>query len=103
MVGVLSQLLINIQLYEKGSAPFRKRLNSIKLNKDLGFRIFTEAREKLEQYGKNYYKELEEDISELFVQSGLEKLSNDEISFFFTLGMTLYKRFKEPNNPEQEN
>lgn len=103
MVGVLSQLLINIQLYEKGSAPFRKRLNSLKLNKDLVFRIFTEAREKLEQYGKNYYKELEEDISELFVQSGLEKLSNDEISFFFTLGMTLYKRFKEPNNPEQEN
>lgn len=103
MVGVLTQLLMNIQLHEKGSSPFRKRLNSLKLNKDLVFRIFTEAREKLEQYGKNYYKELEEDISELFVQGGMEKLSNDEISFFFTLGMTLYKKFKEPYTPEQEN
>lgn len=103
MVGVLTQLLMNIQLHDKGSSPFRKRLNSLKLNKDLVFRIFTEAREKLEQYGKNYYKELEEDISELFVKSGLEKLSNDEISFFFTLGMTLYKKFKEPYNPETEN
>lgn len=103
MVGVLTQLLMNIQLHEKGSAPFRKRLNGLKLNKDLVFRIFTEAREKLEQYGKNYYKELEEDISELFVNGGMEKLSNDEISFFFTLGMTLYKKFKEPYNPEPEN
>lgn len=103
MVGVLTQLLMNIQLHEKGSAPFRKRLNSLKLNKDLVFRIFTEAREKLEQYGKNYYKELEEDISELFVNGGMEKLSNDEISFFFTLGMTLYKKFKEPYIPEPEN
>lgn len=103
MVGVLTQLLMNIQLHDKGAAPFRKRLNSLKLDQELIARIFTEAREKLEQYGKNYYKELEEDISELLIKGGMEKLSNDEISFFFTLGMTLYKKFKETNNQEQDN
>lgn len=103
MTGVLTQLLINIQLSDKGSAPFRKRLNNMKLNQNLVYRIFTEAKEKLEQYGKNYYRELEADIAELMVKGGMEKLSNDEISFLFTLGMTLYKKFKEPKAMDQEN
>jgi CRISPR-associated protein Csh1 len=102
MVGVLSQYLMNIQLYDKGSAPFRKRLNGLKLNKDIIQRIFTEAREKLEQYGKNYYMELEQNIAELMVEGGMEKLSNDEISFFFTLGMSLNKKFKDINIKDQE-
>lgn len=102
MTGVLTQLLINIQLSDKDSAPFRKRLNSMKLNQDLVYRIFTEAKEKLEQYGKNYYRELEEDIATLMVKGGMEKLSNDEISFLFTLGMTLYKKFKDTKTVDQE-
>jgi CRISPR-associated protein Csh1 len=103
MTGVLTQLLLNIQLFDKGSAPFRKRLNGLKLNKDLVHRIFTEAREKLEQYGKNYYQEMEQDIADLMVKGEMEKLSKDEISFFFTLGMTLYKKFKDSNIKEQDN
>lgn len=96
-------LLINIQLSDKSAAPFRKRLNNMKLNQNLVYRIFTEAKEKLEQYGKNYYRELEVDIAELMVKGGMEKLSNDEISFLFTLGMTLHKKFKEPKTMDQEN
>lgn len=102
MVGVLAQYLMNIQLYDKGAAPFRKRLNGLRLNKDLVQRVFTEAREKLEQYGKNYYLELEQNIAELMIDGGMEKLSNDEISFFFTLGMSLNKKFKDSNTKDQD-
>jgi CRISPR-associated protein Csh1 len=102
MTGVLTQFLINIQHTEKNSAPFRKRLNSMKLNKDLVYRIFTEAKEKLEQYSKNYYLKLEQSIAELMIKGGMEKLTNDEISFLFTLGMTLSKNFKQETTTEQE-
>ena len=100
MTGVLTQYLINIQMYDKDSAPFRKRLNSLKLDKDLVHRIFTEAREKLIQYDKNYYQELEQDIADLMIKGGIENHSNDEISFIFTLGMTLNQKFKEQKTQE---
>lgn len=102
LTGILAQLLINIQKHDKGAAPFRKRLNGLKLNESLIQRVFTEAKEKLEQYGKNYYQSLEEDIASLMVQGGMAKLSNDELSFAFTLGMTLSKKFKEQNSNEDD-
>jgi len=95
MLGVLTQNLINIQFVDKNSKPFRKRLNGLKLNKELIQRIFTEVIEKLEEYDKNYYAELEHDIAKLMVKDGIDELSNDEISFFFTLGMALNQDFKE--------
>lgn len=94
MTGVLTQNLLTIQFKDKGATPFRKRLNGLKLNPALINRIFTEAREKLEQYDKNYYRELQSDIAKLMVTGGMDELTNDEISFYFTLGMTLCKEFK---------
>lgn len=103
MTGVLTQYLINIQLQDKGSAPFRKRLNSLKMDKKLVHRVFTEAKEKLIQYDKNYYQELEQNIAELMIMGGIDELSNDEISFIFALGMTLNKKFKDTKKQEIEN
>ena len=102
LTGVLAQYLINIQMHDKGAAPFRKRLNSMKLDGNLIHRIFTEAREKLIQYDKNYYQDLEQRIADLMVKGGIEKLSNDEISFLFTLGMTMNKKFKESKTQEPD-
>ena len=103
MLGVLTQFLLNIQYVDKkGATPFRNRLNGLKLNKEIIQRIFTEVIEKLEEYDKNYYKELEREIAGLLVQGGLEKLSNDEISFFFTLGMALNQEFKDHDEDKQE-
>ena len=36
-----------------------------------------------------------ETISKLFLTSNLENLSNDEISFYFVIGMSLHKEFKK--------
>lgn len=96
LTGALCQNLLNIQQQERGAQPFRKRLNSLKLNPELVKRIYTESIEKLNQIDKNYYTELEKVIAALFLQSNFKELSNDEISFIFSLGMTLNKSLKEP-------
>ena len=62
---------------------------------------------KLEEYGKNYYRTLESIISKYFILAGNGwKMSNDEISFYFVLGMNLsyiFKAKKESDNGGEEN
>jgi CRISPR-associated protein Csh1 len=57
----------------------------------------------LEEYGKNYYRQLETIISEYMVGAGSEwKMSMDEISFYFVLGMNLTGLFKTQKEKEEE-
>ncbi len=66
-------------------------------------RIFPEIINKLEEYDANYYKELEYLISRYMIQSGTDwKMSNDEISFYFVLGMNLSNLLKSPPKSEKE-
>ena len=96
LMGVLTEKLLNIQYQERGSRPFYSRLNGLKLDKSLVKRIFAEAINKLNEYDKNYYKELEYLVGMYMLGEEAEKnISNDEISFYFVLGMTLAKHFKE--------
>ena len=54
--------------------------------------LATKAVNKLEEYDKNYYRELEELISSYFAGAGVEwKESVSEINYFIVLGMSLYK------------
>lgn len=108
LVGVLVQKLINIQLEDrKGQkrkvAPFRKKLNGLRLTEASVKKISYEAQEKLEQYGKNYYKNLEAVIAQYMVTSGAQwnALTNDEISFYFTMGMNLAGLFKSEKKNEE--
>ena len=68
-------------------------------------KLLPEIQNKLEEYGKNYYRDLESIISNYFVLSGDNwSLTNDEISFYFTLGMNLSNLFKkEKENGGNEN
>ena len=100
--GVLCQKLLNIQKYERNATPFRSKLNSLKLNPKIIQKLLPEIIEKLEQYGKNYYYNLEETISKLLLESKLDKLSNDEISFYFVMGMNLYKEILPPSEKDEE-
>ena len=95
--GVLTQNLLDIQFRERSSTPFRSRLNGLKIDARILKRLLPEAIEKLEQYGKNFYRELEQLIA-LYLVSGepdLKYMSVNEISFFFTMGMNLAKNFKQ--------
>jgi len=91
LTGVLVQLLLNIQSQQRqGPPPFRKRLKGLKMKKADLLKIFPETQNKLEEYDANYYKQLEQVISEYFVQAGSEwKLKDDELNFYFLLGMNL--------------
>jgi len=68
----------------------------LKLNKNIVKRIYTEAINKLNEYNKNYYKELEYLIGMYMLSEESQKnVSDDEISFYFVLGMSLARFFNE--------
>jgi len=102
--GVLTQYLLNIQYQERKATPFRIKLKGLKLDEKQIKKLLPEIQNKLEEYGKNYYRDLESIISNYFISSGNDwNISNDEISFYFVLGMNLSYLFKtEKNNGGKE-
>jgi CRISPR-associated protein Csh1 len=93
--GILAQKLLNIQWNEKKATPFRNKLHGLKMNEKLIKGLLPQIQEKLEEYKKNYYKDLERIISSYFYLSKVNwKEGNDELSFYFVLGMNLHKLFK---------
>jgi CRISPR-associated protein Csh1 len=101
--GVLTQKLLNIQFQERNATPFRSRLNGLKIDERIVKRLLTEIINKLEEYGKNYYRELEEVIGEYLLNSDFSNYSIDEISYYFTLGMVLEKHFKPKSEKITDN
>ncbi|SDN71888.1 CRISPR-associated protein Csh1 [Desulfonauticus submarinus] len=101
--GVLAQKLLNIQYQERQATPFRSRLNGLKIDEKVAKRLLPEIINKLEEYNKNYYRELEETIGEYLIKSDFKKYSIDEMSYYFTLGMILakYFSFDKEENKEQ--
>ena len=91
--GILTQKLLNLP--EQESKSFYSRLNSLKLNERVIKRIFVEVINKLNEYKKNYYRTLESLISEYFTSANFKKITNDEMSYYFVLGMNSVNRFKE--------
>jgi CRISPR-associated protein Csh1 len=97
--GVLAKKLLNIQQQERdGSTPFRARLNGLKLNEKIVKRIYSEIINKLEEYDKNYYKQLEEMIADYILESDFETISNNELSFYFATGLNQAHKFEFKNN-----
>ena len=87
--GVLAEKLLNIQYRERNSKPFRARLNGLKIDEKVARRLLPEMINKLEEYDKNYYKELEQGIAAYMLNASFSAYPVDELSFYFTLGMSL--------------
>jgi CRISPR-associated protein Csh1 len=110
MEGALAQLLLNIQRLpevmnaQPGNEPFRSKLQSLKLDENLVKALLPQIQNKLEEYGKNYYSDLERLISEYIIRAGDGwSMSKDEISFYFVLGMNLSYLFKSKKEEEAVN
>jgi len=90
LLGALTQKLLNIQRSDREATPFRKNLKGLKM-KEADFKgLLPKIQNKLEEYGKNYYRSLESLISEYFLQAGKNwNFSTDELNFYFVLGMNL--------------
>jgi len=97
--GVLAKKLLAIQYSDRKATPFQSRLNGLRIDKRVAMRLLPEIINKLEEYGKNYYQDIEEAIGEYFMSSNFTRYSVNEMSFYFTLGMTLSKHF---NNKKKE-
>jgi CRISPR-associated protein Csh1 len=103
IVGVLSQLLMNIQYRNRGATPFRSKLQGLKLDEKKVKTLLPEIQNKLEEYESNYYRDLETLVSEYFIQAQDEwSLSRDEISFYFALGMNLSKYFRSEKEEKKD-
>jgi CRISPR-associated protein Csh1 len=107
MEGALAQLLLNIQRLpevmnaQPGKEPFRSKLQGLKLDERVIKGLLPAIQNKLEEYGKNYYKELESVIAEYMIRAGDGwRMSKDEISFYFVLGMNLSYMFKSKKGEE---
>ena len=100
--GVLCQFLLDIQYMDRKATPFKSRLNGLKIDEQIVKRLLPEIINKLEEYKGNYYKELESLISEYLLESKFD-MSNNEISFYFVMGMNLAKKFKTKKDEELEN
>ena len=101
--GVLVQKLLNIQQQERKSQPFRSRLNGLRIDERIARRLLPETINKLVEYEKNYYKQLETEISTYFLKSDLKTFSSDELSFYFVMGMNLANNFDKKENKEDKN
>lgn len=110
-VGVLVRFLYGIQTYELQTQrpPFENKLRSYKLNSDLLMQVYTEALDKIQKYQKNFYtySDLREIINQYFVvkQQDMNKMSNNELSFYFVAGLEMGRKFKnekEENNQENK-
>lgn len=97
LTGVLTNLLLNTQLNERGAMPFRKRLKGLKMDGSDIVGLFPQVLEKLDQYGNHAYKQLEILISKFFVDAGDHanwNMTIDEMNYIFVLGMNLSQYFK---------
>ncbi|HPY71995.1 MAG TPA: TIGR02556 family CRISPR-associated protein [Methanothrix sp.] len=101
--GVLAQKLLNIQWRDKNATPFRTKLHGLKMNEALIKRLLPEIQNKLEEYGKNYYRDLESIIAQHFILAGVNWIeTDDELSFYFVLGMDMQKLFKNERENEEQ-
>lgn len=101
--GVLTQFLLDIQWQERKATPFRTKLQGLNLDEKIVKKLLPEIQNKLEEYGKNYYRDLETSISRYMLQAGDSwNLSKDEISFYYVLGMNLSYLFKKHGEKTNE-
>ena len=101
--GVLAQKLLNIQWMDKRATPFRTKLHGLKMNEALIKRLLPEIQNKLEEYGKNYYRDLESIIAQHFILAGVNwRETDDELSFYFVLGMDMQKLFKNEKEDKEQ-
>ncbi len=90
LTGVLAQHLLAIQNTDRGSTPFRSQLKGLKMKEADVKALLSKIQQKLEEYGKNYYRQLEKTASLYYLKAGNHwGLSLDEINFYFVLGMNL--------------
>ena len=93
--GAATQTLLNTD-EQRENHPFMARLNGLKLNERIFKRILVETKAKLMEYKKSHYNlEIDKLISHYLLDTEWKQLTNEEISYYFILGMNLNGEFNK--------
>jgi CRISPR-associated protein Csh1 len=104
-IGILVRLLLNIQQVNLNNTPFEKKLKGYNLSPSLLKNIYTEALSKISLYQKFYtYSNLREFINNYFLLNinQINKISNNEVSFYFVAGIEFGNQFKNKDIKENQ-
>lgn len=97
-LGVLVRFLLDTQAYHlNGNTPFENNLHGYSLNPELLQSIYLNTLRKLGEYYNVYaHQELKDFVGNYFAVKSpqLQKMSNNEMSFYFVTGIELGDRFK---------
>ncbi|MFT7604396.1 MAG: CRISPR-associated protein Csh1 [Saprospiraceae bacterium] len=98
-VGVLVRQVFNLQSVNlDGNTPFEKKLKGYDLNPEFLKNIYREALDKINKYTKNIhsYHKLRLFINDNFILNShkLNRVSNNELSFYFVAGLEFGNNFK---------
>lgn len=102
-VGIMVRLLLNIQSRSLSNTPFEKKLRGYNLSADLLKSVYVETLSKLSQYQGFYaYGNLRDFVDEYFILNShlLNKISNNELSFYFVAGLEFGNKFKTKKEQE---
>lgn len=93
--GVLTRFLMNVQYATRRSTPFQSKLHGLRLNVDRVKALLSEIEDKLEAYDLGY-RDLRKALSRYMLEAEQNgwKTTNDEVTYFFTLGLNLSGLFK---------
>jgi CRISPR-associated Csh1 family protein len=89
-LGNLAAILMGKQYQKLKNTPFIKQLNSLNIDERTIIKIFPKLINKLREY-ETAVPDLEQKIASALVQP--HRLSKDEISYTFTLGLVMQKEF----------
>lgn len=95
--GVVTNLFMGVQAGKKGSTPFRKKLSGLRLDENKLRRLFSELDDKFAVYDRDSaYREVRKLTAKHLIEAENHgwKISKNEISYYFTLGLNIGKIFK---------
>ncbi|WP_282783716.1 TM1802 family CRISPR-associated protein [Phaeodactylibacter xiamenensis] len=98
-LGNLSAYLMGKQYKKLNNTPFMKQLNSLNIDEKTITKILPKLISKLREY-ETALPELEQSIAKSLVYPN--KLSKDEISYTFTLGLVMQREFSKAYRQNQE-
>lgn len=109
--GVLAQHLIDVQSQVRNSndAPLRKKLSGLRLTVDRVQRLLPDLYQDIDAYNRKSeypieYRALRTATARYFAEADDEgwKLTDEEVRYYFVLGMSLNRVFKADNTESQE-
>ena len=98
LMGFLTEYLLDKQMRRKGSKPFLKRLENLRMTWENVPKLLLALKlglEEVDAFEKEMVKEIFAEIASALLQSSKPKVSVGELNFYIASGMGLYHKHKD--------